>query len=90
MEFFYLDLHCPLISGRCNGRELTTATPQISDGIFDGIFPIVHRTFLLSCFEAAGSWIFLCSKYSCMWTYNEAAIELEADVFFQTITTAWP
>ena len=26
---FYVDLLCPLISGRCNGRELTTATPQL-------------------------------------------------------------
>ena len=28
VEFFYVDLQCPLISGRCNGRELTTGTPQ--------------------------------------------------------------
>ena len=26
----------------------------MSDGIFDGIFPVVHRTFLLSCFR--GCW----------------------------------
>ena len=25
---FYVDLQCLLISGRCYGRELTTATPQ--------------------------------------------------------------
>ena len=27
-DFFYLDLQCPLISGRCTGRELTTTSPQ--------------------------------------------------------------
>ena len=25
---FYVDLQCPFISGHCNGRDLTTATPQ--------------------------------------------------------------
>ena len=25
---FFVDLQSPLISGHCNGREITTATPQ--------------------------------------------------------------
>ena len=52
----------------------------MSDGILDGIFHIVHRTFLLRYFvilEAAGSCV--CAQN--MWTYNEAAIELAAAVF---------
>ena len=63
------------ISGRCNGRS-NDGYSTMSDGIFDGIFPIAHRTFLLSYFR--GCWL---SEYFCaqsMWTYNEA------------ITTAWP
>ena len=52
----------------------------MSDGIFDGIFPIVHRTFLLNYFR--GCWLldFFCTQS--MWTYNEAAIELAAGFFF--------
>ena len=52
----------------------------MTDGIFDGIFPIVHRTFLLSYFR--GCWLldFFCAQS--MWTYNEAAIELAAASFF--------
>ena len=33
-NIFYVDLHCPLICGRCSGRKLTTATP-------------VHNAFLI-------------------------------------------
>ena len=51
----------------------------MSGGIFDGIFSIVHRTFLLSYFR--GCWLldFFCAQS--MWTYNEAAIELATAVF---------
>ena len=45
----------------------------MSDGILDGIFLIVHSTFLLRYFvilEAAGSCV--CAQN--MWTYNQAAI----------------
>ena len=51
----------------------------MSDGIFDRIFPILHRTFLLSYFR--GCWLlnFFCAQS--VWTYNEAAIKL-AVVFF--------
>ena len=52
----------------------------MSDGIFDGIFARVHRTFLLSFLEAAGSWIFWGAQG--MRAYNEAAIELAAAGFF--------
>ena len=51
---FYVDLQCPLISGRCNGR-VNDGYSTMSDGIFDGIFPIVPRTFLLSYFR--GCWL---------------------------------
>ena len=54
----------------------------MSDGIFDGIFPIVHSsqfTVLLSYFR--GCWILDFSCAQSMWTYNEAAIELAAAVF---------
>ena len=43
----------------------------MSDGIFDGIFPIVHRTFLLSYFRRCWLLDFSCSQT--MWTYNKAA-----------------
>ena len=69
-----MDLLCSLISGRCNGR--------VNDGystMSDGIFPIVHRTFLLSYFR--GCWLLDFSCAQSMWTYNEAAIELAAVVF---------
>ena len=74
-----MDLLCPLISGRCNG-SVNAGYSKMSDGIFDGIFPIVHRTFLLSYFR--GCWLldFFCAQS--MWTYNEAALELAAAVFF--------
>ena len=52
----------------------------MSDGILDGIFLIVHSTFLVRYFvilEAAGSCV--CAQN--MWTYNQAAIELAAAVF---------
>ena len=52
---------------------------KMSDGIFDGIFPKVHRTFLLSYFR--GCWLLDFSCAQSMWTYNEAAIELAAAVF---------
>ena len=42
------------ISGRCNGRS-NDGYSTMSDGIFDGIFPIAHRTFLLSYFR--GCWL---------------------------------
>ena len=51
----------------------------MSDGIFGGIFPIVHRIFLLSYFR--GCWLLDFSCAQSMWTYNEAAIELAAAVF---------
>ena len=73
-----MDLLCPLISGRCNGR-VNDGYSTMSDGIFDGIFPIVHRTFLLSYFR--GCWLLDFSCAQSMWTYNEAAIELAAAVF---------
>ena len=69
-----MDLLCPLISGRYNGR--------VNGGystMSDGIFPIVHRTFLLSYFR--GCWLLDFSCAQSMWTYNEAAIELAAAVF---------
>ena len=50
----------------------------MSDGIFDGIFPIVHRTFLLS----RGCWLVDFFWAQSMWTYNEAAMELVTAVFF--------
>ena len=78
MECFYVDLLCPLISGRCNGR-VNDGYSTMSDGIFDGIFPIVHRTFLLSYFR--GCWLLDFSCAQSMWTYNEAAIELAAAFF---------
>ena len=56
----------------------------MSDGILDGIFLIVHSTFLLRYFvilEAAGS----CECAQNMWTYNEAAIELAAAVFIKRL-----
>ena len=70
-----MDLLCPLISGRCNGR-VNEGYSTMSDGIFDGIFLIVHRTFLLSYFR--GCWLldFFCAQS--IWTYNETAIELAA------------
>ena len=47
----------------------------MSDGMLNGIFLIVHRTFLLSCLEAAGSWIFfVCVLKVCGHVYNEAPI----------------
>ena len=73
-----MDLLCPLISGRCNGR-VNDGYCTMSDGIFDGNFPIVHRTFLLSYFR--GCWLLYFSCAQSMWTYNEAAIELAAAVF---------
>ena len=60
--FFSVDLQCPLISGRCNGRVNGDSYPTMSGGIFDSIFPIVHKTFLLISLEAAGSWIFFVLK----------------------------
>ena len=51
----------------------------MSDGMLNGIFLIVHRTFLLSCFR--GCWLLDFSCAQSMWTYNEAAIELAAAVF---------
>ena len=60
----------------------------MSDGIFDGIFARVHRTFLLSYFR--GCWLLDFFWAQRMWAYNEAAIELAAAGFFQTITTEWP
>ena len=51
----------------------------MSDRIFDGIFPIVHRTFLLSYFRGRPLLDFLSAQS--MWTYNEAAIELAAVIF---------
>ena len=36
-----MDLLCPLISGRSNGR-VNDGYSTMSGGIFDGIFPIVH------------------------------------------------
>ena len=42
------------ISGRCDGRS-NDGYSTMSDGIFDGIFPIAHRTFLLSYFR--GCWL---------------------------------
>ena len=73
-----MDLLCPLISGRCNGR-VNDGYSTMSDGIFDAIFPIVHRTFLLSYFR--GCWLLDFSCAQSMWTFNEAAIELAAVVF---------
>ena len=78
VDCFYVDLLCPLISGRCNGR-VNDGYSTMSDGIFDGIFAIVHRTFLLSYFR--GCWLMDFSCAQSMWTYNEAAIELAAAVF---------
>ena len=43
------------------------------------IFPIVHRTFLLSYFR--GCWLLDRFCAQSMWTYNEAAIQLAAAVF---------
>ena len=59
-----MDLLCPLISGRCNGR-VNDGYSTMSDGIFDGIFPIVHKTFLLSYFR--GYWLldFSCAQSIC-------------------------
>ena len=73
-------IYCALLSasGRCNGR-VNDGYSTMSDGIFDGIFPIVHRTFLLSYFR--GCWLLDFSCTQSMWTYNEAAIELAAAVF---------
>ena len=65
MECFYVDLLCPLISGRCNGR-VNDGYSTMSDGIFDGIFPIVHRTFLLS--HSRGCWLLDFSCVQSMWT----------------------
>ena len=73
-----MDLLCPLISGRCNGR-VNDGSSTMSDGIFDGIFPIVHRIFLLSYFR--GCWLLDFSCAQSMLTYNEAAIELAEAVF---------
>ena len=73
-----MDLLCPLISGRCNGR-VNDGYSTMSDGIFDAIFPIVHRTFLLSYFR--GCWLLDFSCSQTMRTYNKAAIELVAGVF---------
>ena len=73
-----MDLLCLLISGRCNGR-VNDGYSTMSDGIFDGIFAIVHITFLLSYFR--GCWLLDFSCAQSMWTYNEAAIELAAAVF---------
>ena len=55
----------------------------MSAEIFDGIFPIDHRTFLLSYFR--GCWLleFFCAQS--MRTYNEAAIELAAAGFFKRL-----
>ena len=82
MECLYVDLLCPLISGRCNGR-VNDGYSTMSDGILDGIFPMVHRTFLLSYFR--GCWFLDFSCTQSMWTYNEAAIELAAAVFFKRL-----
>ena len=30
-NIFYVDLQCPLISGRCAGRKLTTVTPVLNE-----------------------------------------------------------
>ena len=53
------------------------------DGIFDGIFPIVHRTFLLSYFRGCSLLDFFCAQS--MWTYNKVAIELATAVFFKRL-----
>ena len=73
-------IYCVLLSasGRCNGR-VNESYSTMSDGIFDGIFPIVHRTFLLSYFR--GCWLLDFSCGQSMWRYNEVAIELAAAVF---------
>ena len=49
-------------------------------------FLIVHRTFLLNCFE--GCWLLELFFLPCaqsMWTNNEAAIELTAAVFIKRL-----
>ena len=54
----------------------------MSDGMLNGIFLIVHRTFLLSCFR--GCWLldfFVCVLKVCGHVYNEAPVELAAAVF---------
>ena len=55
----------------------------MTDGIFDGIFPIVHRTFLLSYFRGCLLLDFFCAQS--MWTYNKVAIELVMAVFFKQL-----
>ena len=64
-------------------QRVNNGYSTMSDGIFDWIFPIVHRTFLLSYFT--GCWLldFFCAQS--MWVYNEAAIELAAAVFFKRL-----
>ena len=59
-----MDLLCPLISARCNGR-VDDGYSTKSDGIFDEIFPIVHRTNLSTelLYRLLALGFFLCSKY---------------------------
>ena len=72
----------PLYWQRINDGYFT-----MRDGMLNGIFLIVHRTFPLSCFR--GCWLLdfvcvcvcVCSKYVDMYIMNEAPIELAAAVF---------
>ena len=54
------------------------------DGIIDGIFLTIHRTFLLSYFR--GCWLLdIFFRAQSMYTYIEAAIELAATVFIKQL-----
>ena len=53
-----------------NQRRMNHGYSTMSDGILNGIFLIVHRNFLLSHLEAAGSWIFFCACVQSMLTWS--------------------
>ena len=58
----------------------------MSDGTLDGIFLIVHRTFLLNFFFGGCRLVdFLCECPQIMWTYIEVAIELAVAVFIKRL-----
>ena len=55
----------------------------MSDGMLNGIFLIVHRTFVLSYFRDCWllDFLFMCVLKVCGDVYNETPIELAAAVF---------
>ena len=77
-EFFLREITVSSNQQPLYWQKINDGHSTMSSGIFDVIFSIVHRTFLLSYFR--GRWLldFFCAHST--WTFNEAAIELAAAV----------